>query len=535
MSLGPQLMRRYVIKAAALLSTWAILLILHAPLLRLPYFWDEAGYYVPAALDFLRRGLLIPTSTLPTGHTPLVTVYLALAWRAFGFSPLVTRAAMILVAAATLLAGAALARLVFGKNPRATEAMVWSAVLLALAPLFFAQSSMAHLDLAVALFTSLAVLFLLSERWLPFSAAASLAVLSKETAIVLVPVAWIYRWLDARRTGNSTPAAAWLWLASPCAPLAAWAFYYHHHTSFWTGNPSYLQYNLYSTLNPVRILLCFLRRLHEVFIAGFSWVITVAALGGLWWSRHRPPAERTAEPTGEKTVVERQFVLLTTLLAAAYLLMLSVVGGAILPRYTLPLYPPLIVLALLYVWRLPARLARVACLVATVCLVAGWFTRPPYPFPFEDSLAYADFVRLHQRAADFLSHRDRAAPGNPLPVLTAWPASNEITTPDLGYVTNAIPVLPIDGFEARDFESVQPGSFDLLYLYSRKWEPPGNWLTRFDWLQRLEARYFDYAPQASEAELAAKFHLKVVARWERRGQWIALYEADHPEPQSRAR
>ncbi|HEY6293778.1 MAG TPA: glycosyltransferase family 39 protein [Terriglobia bacterium] len=517
-------MRRQSLNAAALLGIWAILLVLHAPLLRLPYYWDEAGYYVPAALDFLRHGLLIPTSTLPTGHTPLVTIYLALAWRAFGFTPLVTRAAMILVAGVTLLVTAALARTVFVKSAWAAKGTVWSAMLLALAPLFFAQSSMAHLDLVVALFTSLAILFLLRERWLLFGAAASLAVLSKETAIVLVPVAWIYRWLDARRAGE-TPATIWLWLASPCAPLAAWALYYHHHTGFWTGNASYLQYNLYSTLSPVRILLCFLRRLHEVFIAGFSWVITAAALIGAWWSR-RHLAE------AEKTMVERRFILLTTLLAAAYLLMLSMVGGAILPRYTLPLYPPLIVLALLYVWRLPARVARGCCLLAAACLVAGWFTRPPYPFPFEDNLAYVDFIELHQQAADFLSAYDHGEAGNPrgLRILTAWPASNELTTPDLGYVTDPLPVVPVDGFEAQDFRSVQPGSFDILYLYSRKWEPPGNWLTRFAGLQRVEARYFDYAPQAPAAELAAKFRLRLLARWERRGQWVAIFEADRSEP-----
>ena len=62
------------------------LLWLHYPLLHLPYFWDEAGYYIPAALDFYRSWLLVPQSTLPTGHTPLVMVYLALAWRVFGFS-----------------------------------------------------------------------------------------------------------------------------------------------------------------------------------------------------------------------------------------------------------------------------------------------------------------------------------------------------------------------------------------------------------------------------------------------------------------
>ena len=31
---------------------FAALILLHLPLLRLPYFWDEAGYYIPAAWDF---------------------------------------------------------------------------------------------------------------------------------------------------------------------------------------------------------------------------------------------------------------------------------------------------------------------------------------------------------------------------------------------------------------------------------------------------------------------------------------------------
>ncbi|HWY69585.1 MAG TPA: hypothetical protein VNX88_13030, partial [Terriglobales bacterium] len=38
------------------------ILLLHGPLLRLPYFWDEAGYYIPAAYDFFTHGSLIPLS-----------------------------------------------------------------------------------------------------------------------------------------------------------------------------------------------------------------------------------------------------------------------------------------------------------------------------------------------------------------------------------------------------------------------------------------------------------------------------------------
>ncbi len=39
---------------------FVFIFLLHAPLLRLPYFWDEAGYYVPAARDLLLTGSLIP-------------------------------------------------------------------------------------------------------------------------------------------------------------------------------------------------------------------------------------------------------------------------------------------------------------------------------------------------------------------------------------------------------------------------------------------------------------------------------------------
>ena len=38
----------------------------HAPLLRLPYFWDEAGYFIPAARDLMLTGSLIPHSTPST-------------------------------------------------------------------------------------------------------------------------------------------------------------------------------------------------------------------------------------------------------------------------------------------------------------------------------------------------------------------------------------------------------------------------------------------------------------------------------------
>jgi len=518
-----------------LVGVFLVLLGLHAPLLSLPYFWDEAGYYIPAALDFYRSGMLIPQSTLPTGHTPLVTIYLAMAWRVLSFSPLVTRAAMLLLASATVGAVYAL-----GRRVASREAAVWAAALLAVMPLFFAQSSLAHLDLAAALFTTLALLFLLEQRIWKFALAASLAILSKETAVVLLPVAWAYMWRhkpDAQEAGNNRRGVHRkhsfgnsLALVIPLLPLAAWSLYYHHATGYWTGNREYLSYNLTGTLAPGRIFWALLRRLYETFIGGFNWVLAAAALAGVWYRRRgrvqtpetSPPAERSADAPGGSgpsfSVLQRKFVLLALGLAATYLLLLSVVGGAVLPRYLLPVFPPLILLAVLLLWQLPIKRARLVCGVGLTCLVVANFLNPPYPFPFEDNLAYADFVRLHQQAARFLSGR----PGQPR-ILTAWPASDELARPFLGYVREPLRVVPVAGYSEDDFRAVQPESFDVLYLYSRKWQPRVNALEGLPWLARAQQRYFGYQPQARESLIIARYRLTLIGEFERRGQWVRIY------------
>ena len=88
------------------LSNWMIfpvvfsaLYLSHFMLLRLPYYWDEAGYYIPAAWDFFRTGSLIPITTLTNAHPPLPSIYLVLWWLVSGFDPEVTREAVLMVAA----------------------------------------------------------------------------------------------------------------------------------------------------------------------------------------------------------------------------------------------------------------------------------------------------------------------------------------------------------------------------------------------------------------------------------------------------
>src|SRR5450432_3700071 len=88
--------------AFVLAVIFVVMFLLHLPLLQLPYFWDEAGYYVPAARDLFLTGSLIPHTTQSNAHPPLVLAWLALWWKCFGYTPLVTRSAMVVGAAFSL-------------------------------------------------------------------------------------------------------------------------------------------------------------------------------------------------------------------------------------------------------------------------------------------------------------------------------------------------------------------------------------------------------------------------------------------------
>src|SRR5262249_23091724 len=58
----------------------------HAVYFDLPYFWDELGQFVPAALDIYHDGAWVPHSTVPNAHPPGVMAYLAGIWKIAGFS-----------------------------------------------------------------------------------------------------------------------------------------------------------------------------------------------------------------------------------------------------------------------------------------------------------------------------------------------------------------------------------------------------------------------------------------------------------------
>jgi len=97
--------------------------------------------------------------------------------------------------------------------------------------------------------------------------------------------------------------------------------------------------------------------------------------------------------------LQRMFLLLLV-----NALLFSVLGGALLTRYLLPMYPLVLLIAVTTFYRRVPFWQGLAVL-SMAAFVVGLFVNPPYGFAPEDNLAYAHVIRLHQAAIAQLSKR----------------------------------------------------------------------------------------------------------------------------------
>lgn len=469
----------------------AVLFLTHLGFLGLPYYWDEARQFVPAALDILRDGALIPKSADPIIHPPGVLLYLAAAWRLAGATPVVTRCAMLLVGAFGLLAAFLLA-IELAKDVRGMPAFL-AAALLATCPLFFAQSMLAQLDAPAMVFTALALLAFLENRFM----------LSAAVCVVLVMV---------KETGAITPLMLGLWLAyerrwreagyfvAPMVVLVSWIAALYSVTGEWAGTHGFAQYNLYYPLDPVRLAVNLLRRVYYLGVADFRWLGTIA-VATVWrhgFLRNRP--WRVAAWLG-----------------AGHVALFTALGGAGLERYLLPVMP-LIFAAMASALALFTKQQRVAASAVLLAgAVAGNFMNPPYPFPYENNLAYTDFLRLHADAAGYLERWYPRAR-----VDTAWPLSMELEKPDLGFVRHALEVHAMAGLSGETLARTDWRRVEVMAIFSLRWDPEFS-LMHYRPIARFWQRFYQVTPNVTEAEARALAPFPVEAHFERRGQWVDIY------------
>ncbi|HSM86021.1 MAG TPA: hypothetical protein VLT16_07720, partial [Candidatus Limnocylindrales bacterium] len=365
-----------------------------------------------------------------------------------------------------------------------------------------------------------------NERRVPLSQFAfSLAVLSKETAIITPLAIGVWELLAARWAQDENekesprPLKALLSRAAlyliPALPLLAWLAYHHHATGRFFGAPDFYQYNVTRAITPLRFLLAFGLRVWHLFGTMNMLPLTAAMTVAMFFppvTDEHGPRRRIAIP------VQIQFGMVML----AHLLAFSLLGGALLTRYLLPAYPLLIILAMstlrrrIMSWQWPAS-------VMIIFFVLALFFDPPYRFAPEDNLTYRDYVELHVAAAHFLEQHERDAA-----ILTAWPASDELTKPYLGYVTRPFPIVPVRDFtitevlKARSMRS----RYQVAYLFSTKYEA-ATWFNSAIW-DRLNERFFDYHRDLSPQAAADLLGGRVVYLARRKAEWVEIIEMEQP-------
>jgi hypothetical protein len=393
---------------------------------------------------------------------------------------------------------------------------------------FFAQSSMAQVDLAAAGFTFWALSSYLEQRLFAASLWFSFAVLAKETAI-FTPIALIALELLGFVI-NPTSRLRGLWhsesgkprmifaMLVPAVVLAGWYAFHYSQTGYVFGNPEFFRYNVASTLNPVRFLLALLLRLWQTFGYMHLWLLTI----GMLLVMLLPPLSDGAVAR-QRIAIPVQVVFFAII--AAYVLAMALIGGAVLARYMLTAVPMVIILAVSTLYR-RLRFWVAAIALVGAAFVSAWFWNPPYGFSPEDNLAYRDYVLLHEDGERFLEARYPMAH-----VLTAWPASDELTRPWLGYVTRPVQVVRIEDFSLEQVISAAQfrHHFEIALVFSTKYEPRHPLLERWNLWTEWKRRFFGFHRDLPPAVAARILGGRIVFSEERAGQWVAVIEMDRSE------
>jgi hypothetical protein len=198
-------------------------------------------------------------------------------------------------------------------------------------------------------------------------------------------------------------------------------------------------------------------------------------------------------------------------------LLFSVLGGALLTRYLLPMYPLVLLVAVTTFYR------RVPYWQGLALFAAAFVAGP----------VHQSALRLCPGRQPGLRARDPAARGRHRPaqqrypgatVLSAWPMTDELTRPELGYLKQPWDVYRLEDFTAAQIAraAAEPEKYSAALVFSTKYDPLAvarAWGLKSEALdERSFGLHHDLPPEAIARELGGT----LVWKKEDQGQWVAL-------------
>lgn len=188
-----------------------------------PYFWDELGVYSRAALYMFDHQISMMPNTIPPelsrGHPLLCSVIFAVGYRILGPHVWAGHLVALLFSCGLLFVLYRMGRDFFGH-----AVGLLACALLAVQPVFIAQSSMVLPEIMLAFFCTASIYAYLKERFLQVALFSTLAIMTKETAVAL-PVSFGLHVLLIMIWQKKIDKESLTKLGLISAPLLAWGIF----------------------------------------------------------------------------------------------------------------------------------------------------------------------------------------------------------------------------------------------------------------------------------------------------------------------
>jgi len=116
-------------------------------------------------------------------------------------------------------------------------------------------------------------------------------------------------------------------------------------------------------------------------------------------------------------------------------------------------------------------------------------------------------------------------------MLTAWPASDEMTRPFLGFVNQRMDVIRVENFSQEEMERVAraTGEFDVVFLFTTKWQPPHPLWQTLPFGEAIQKRFFDYHEDITPERAASMLGGRIVSYENRNNEWVAIIAVERVE------
>ncbi len=430
-------------------------LILRFPALELPFFWDELGVYGPASLYLLDNGVSMMPNSMPTelsrGHPLLCPFYFATWMKVFGSSLFAVHLGALTLSVALLGASYALGKQLAGKVGG------WiTAIFVLVQPVFVAQSTLVLPEILLAFLLTLALYFYFKQQYWGYFVAAGLAVLSKETAIVLPVSLCVVETLMSLRSLFQPKSIRWttwmrqlLVMGSPLLVFAlflgiqkiqnSWFFFPYH-----TDLMSFELANVWETFKEV---------IRFLFWDQGRWLGSILFLVVFVWKFLGK--DNTHFISEEKGGVIPKIGIVCMVLAA-FVAFDSL--NFFMERYTVLLLPILSALFALVVTQLDKRLAL---LVTILAIVPTFWHHSDKDFSYDYNLTYEKQVEVQKAVTKYLEEVDWKGEK----MVCNFPTYTGLTDARMGYCRAA-------------FENISPKyQADAEYFVISE---NGSWIKQFD-------------------------------------------------------